>query len=147
MSEFHIRDIPSVLDLIVETETDARIFINDNEISDFEKIKLWGIRERIADITKLIKIGKNKLIFTARIPSWLGPHAMPMSFLRGDFRLAENTTLIKADCCIKPDIWTVQGYLNYSGKGTYRSEFELGDVKAAVLEIPTTDVVSIKVNG
>jgi len=147
MAEFHIKDLPSALELIVETENDARIFINDREITDFEKIRLWGIRERTADILPFVKTGKNKLVFTARIPSWHGPHSMPMSFLRGDFRLAENTTLIKEDGSILPDIWTKQGYPNYSGKGTYTTTFTLNEAKHVVLEIPTSDVVCVTVNG
>ncbi len=146
---FTIDAMPTRLKLIIETEDGCSVYINGNEItSELKKIKLWGIREKEADILKYVRKGVNVLVFKSNVPSWKGPHVMPASFLKGNFKLGENTTLKKLSKAIKPEIWTTQGYRNYAGEATYKTSFELDAVPScAVLNVPTTDIVKVIVNG
>ncbi len=146
---FTIEDMPSRLKLIIETEDGCEVLVNGNDVTkELKHIKLWGIREKEADIIKYAREGVNTLVFVSKVPAWKGPHVMPASYLKGDFRLGDNVTLQKPQSSIKPDIWTKQGYRNYSGDATYTTTFELDAVpKCAMLTVPTSDMVKVVVNG
>lgn len=146
---FTVEDMPSRLRLIIETEDGCTVLINGNDITaELKKIKLWGIREKEADILKYVREGVNTLVFKSKVPAWKGPHVMPASFLQGDFKLGDNTTLKKLGKAIKPAIWTTQGFRNYSGEATYSTTFEMETIPScAMLNIPTSDIVKVTVNG
>ncbi len=146
---FTIKNMPSRLKLMIETDEHSQVLINGHDVtSELKRVRYWGIREKEVDILKYVHKGENALVFKARVPSWLGPHSQPASHLRGDFKLEGISTLVKTSTKIKPEIWTNQGFKNYSGVATYSTSFELDKAPAtAVLKVPTTDVVKVIVNG
>lgn len=147
-AEFVVKDIPSELELIVELEKDMKVFLNGEDITGSLKHKrIWGIREAVCDVQSKIKQGVNTFITIAYMPDWKAPHGAASAYVKGSFKLDENNAIIKADGKINPDIWTKQGYLHFSGTGTYTTKVDIKDYKKVLISVPTTDVVEIVVNG
>lgn len=139
--------LPELLELVTELEEGMIVFLNGRRVENFEPLRLWGIREAKADITDIVHTGLNTIVIISRVPAWGAPHTIPSAYIRGGFCLDKSDFLIEPARTIKPECWTRQGYRYYSGNGTYSTNFNIGAYKSVKLHIPTTDAVSIKVNG
>ncbi len=147
VARFHVNDIPEILELIVELEDEMVVYLNGTRLSGFESIRLWGIRDASLNIAGHIRLGENTLFVTAKVPSWSAPHSIPSILLRGQFKLSSNDVLIAPDQQLKPECWTKQGFPYFSGNGTYRTTFDLEEFRKVCICVPTTDIVTVSVNG
>lgn len=147
IASFNVDSIPETLEFIAELEDGMEVYLNGSRLDRWESIRLWGIRNAKADVSAVIRKGTNVLVVIARVPDWGGPHAIPSAVLRGDFGVGEEDRMTVPARTLASDSWTRQGYRYYSGKGTYRTTFELPDFDRVRIRIPTTDVVRISVNG
>jgi hypothetical protein len=116
-------------------------------LDGWEPVRLWGIRNARVDVSDQVRKGTNVIVIVSRVPDWGGPHAIASAMLRGNFGVGEDDRMTKPVRTVKPEHWTRQGYRYYSGKGTYVTTFELPDFDQVRIRIPTTDVVSVSVNG
>jgi len=146
-ARFEIAEIPDYLELFNEVVDDGELWLNGHRLTDFTKVKEWGVRDSVTEITPYVRVGTNVLIMVNRMPSWKGPHQMPSAVVRGAFRLRDGAIGVLSDE-IKPAMYTTQGWRYYSGDASYIGSFRLDEKPARVMiSLETVDVAEIIVNG
>jgi len=148
-ARFEILDMPKTLELFTEIVDDAELWLNGTLLSGYKTVMERGPRDKVTDITGLVKPGTNVLVMIHRMPAWAGPHQMPISIVRGDFRLDDAERIVADYDAIDVNrYFTQQGLRYYQGELCYENSFTLdADAKKVIVKLETSEVAEVIVNG
>jgi hypothetical protein len=130
----------------------VKILLNDEPVTGFEDGRYIDHLIREADVTGMVKKGKNVLrIHTTTQLAPAGNLSVP-AYLIGDFALEgrpDEWKITKEPGKVKTGSWADQGYPYFSGTASYKQKVKLGAMKGRVLlrmEKPA-DMAEIIING
>lgn len=126
----------------------VQITLNGQHVKGFEEGSYLDHYIREADVTGLVKKGKNVIrILTHTQLAEAGNLSYP-AYLLGDFAL-DGKKLVPEPGKLKTGSWTDQGYPYYSGIGIYKQKVKLDTVKGkAILRMDKpADTAEVIVNG
>ncbi|MDD4679490.1 MAG: glycosyl hydrolase [Clostridia bacterium] len=144
--DFVLDEIPEKLELISELYYKQSFYLNGKIVDPGVRTRIWSADNAVADITGIVKPGKNRLVCLAELFDFEMTYYMPFAVLRGDFRVYEDVITQKAGGN-KPSFWNDQGYRYYAGDGVYECEFYLDKFKKVSLTLETNDVAEVFING
>lgn len=159
-AEFTLKDIPSDLAVVVDSDRYEMVWLNGKRIEEMEPCLLWDRKNLRFRLKTHVRIGKNILVIGARPTKyfsksmWAGlirPNFVDPVVLSGNFQVADGKRgiLIQRETMIKTGSWTGQGYPNFAGTGIYSQDVTLKSIPGkAYLEIEKAkDIVEVRVNG
>jgi hypothetical protein len=146
---FRVDAAPGELALVTEDLGEAcRVTLNGQPVADFAPARVWDWLNLSAEVGGLVRRGENELVLETQTPAWDGPHAPPLTALRGDFAVL-GKAMAEPVTRLGPGSWADQGYPNYVGTAEYRWECQLpplpGPVFVAADDV--AHVAALVVNG
>ena len=109
--------------------------------------RVWHYANPLYDLTGIVRDGANRLVCVSRVPPFSSGLQVPAAVLRGDFRMFPDRVLTQKPGTNRLDVWNGQGYLCYTGCGTYSAVFDAPADSRFVLRPDTKDVFEVFVNG
>ncbi len=145
--DFELDSMPDVMDLIGEANTDVRWYLNGERLFQTGTRRVWHYANPVFDLTGTAQQGTNRLVGICTMPDVELDYAMPAAVIRGDFRVWPDLKITTRPGGNALDYWNGQGYYFYTGDGVYTAEFTAAEADRVFLELTTTDVAEVFVNG
>ena len=157
--EFQVKDLPKKLSLVVDSVDFHTVILNGQKFTKSKEYFLWGHENRIFDIAKALKKGKNTLVLQAhtseyassRISFFHTNEILEPIVLHGDFAVQYKdraTTLTSLPKQLTIGDLCQQGLPNYLGDVTLKMTLPQGVApKAILLHDVSAGAVSVSING
>ena len=148
--DFEVESLPEVLELIGEPHEDTRWYLNSERLFQTGARREFNYASPVFDLTGVAKPGRNRLVCISTMPDveMDAPlYPMPFAMLKGDFRIFPDARITTDPGTNELDYWNGQGYYFYTGDGVYSADFTAKAGDSICIEIDTTDIVEVFVNG
>ncbi|MBR2885504.1 MAG: hypothetical protein IKB93_12090 [Clostridia bacterium] len=146
--DFWIDALPESLELVSDPQYQTIWYLNDEQLYQTSSKRVWHYANPVFDISSVVLSGKNRLVSVRKLPEYDNSgFSLPAAVLKGDFRVFEDTILTQKPGTNKIDYWNEQGYMFYTGDGIYSAQFTLSKNENVTLELQTTDVAQVTING
>ncbi len=148
-ARFDIVELSDGLEIFSEISDGDELWLNGVKLGGYRRVREWGVRDSVTDISHCARRGGNILLLLSRVPEWKGPHRMPSVVVRGDFRL-DGERIARLTHDVRPESYTAQGWRYFGGEVSYKTQFMLNDkdnFEEIILKVNTRDVVEAVVNG
>lgn len=145
--DFCMDFLPSKLELVSDPQYNVRWYLNSQQLYQTGTKRQWHYANTVFDLDTVAKEGKNRLISICTVPDYQGTFLPPTAALMGDFRFFDDCILTQKAGGNEIDFWNGQGYRCHTGVGIYTAEFVLEKKQCVWLEMETTDVAEVWVNG
>ena len=146
--DFVVDEVPQVLELISDPQYNTVWYLNNEQIYQSDSRRVWHYANPVYDLSGIAIPGKNRLIAICTLPSYnSAAFPLPCAVLKGSFRFFEDQILTQKPGGNELRCWNDQGYMCYTGDGSYIGTFQAAADEAVILEIDTKDVVQVFVNG
>lgn len=132
----------------------VEITVNGERVDEFEPGKRLDRLILEADITKMVRPGRNEVLVVSGSAAGPPTALQQMLWIEGDFAVhpvAEREVIFAPDHCMRISSWTSQGYPYYSGSVVYRQWATIPETmryrRFFVRFESVKDLVEIRVNG
>ncbi len=144
-------DVAGPVSLQLEVKYVRALRVNGQPVPFAVNTRFWGVNNFTTEITQLLRAGENVIEVDGQLPDWVGIHALPFAFLRGDFLVrpgtdADTVTTVHTRA-VRPGSLLEQGYRYFIGDGVYRSTFTAARGENIRVNFDTPDAARLCVNG
>ena len=145
--EFELDGIPPVFELVTDPEPETFWVLGGAALPEARFERVWTRRNPVYDLRGAVRPGRNRLVSFCTPPAGGGWAGVPPAVLRGDFRQYPDRkiTLRPGGNAVAP--WDGQGYLCYTGDGTYSAEFTAPGAGRVLVRPETRDAFEVFCNG
>lgn len=145
--DFTVDELPEVLELVSDPQWNTVWYLNNEQLYQTDARRIWHYANPVFDLSGVAVPGKNRLVSICTLPEYEAPFPLPCAVLKGSFRFFKDQILTQKPGGNAFDYWNDQGYMCYTGKGTYSAAFAAPSSGRVILEISTKDVAEVVVNG
>ncbi|MBE6929289.1 MAG: hypothetical protein E7463_03325 [Ruminococcaceae bacterium] len=145
--DFTVETVPADLCFVTDPGREIAWYLNEEQLYQTSSQRVWHYANPVFDIHDIAVPGKNRLIAICTMPSYQGGFTLPCAVLKGDFRVFEDKVLTQKPGTNELTYWNDQGYTFHTGDGIYKASFEAPADSRVILELATTDVAEVFVNG
>ncbi|MBQ3049586.1 MAG: hypothetical protein IJC94_06490 [Oscillospiraceae bacterium] len=146
--DFTVDTVPENLKFVSDPTYSPVWYLNNEQVYQTGATRLWHYANPVFDISSIAVPGKNRLVAIFTVPEYkYASFDLPCAALKGDFRVFGDFTLTQKPATNELTYWNDQGYAIHTGDGIYTAEFTAPAEGRVVLEMETTDVTEVTVNG
>jgi hypothetical protein len=145
--DFTLDFIPEDLEMVTDPTFNTVWYINNEQLYPSSVQRVWHYANQVYSLSDCVKLGKNRMISICTVPECDKSYAVPCAMIRGSFKVYSDFVITDRAVESKIDFWNGQGYALYAGDGIYKARFNVKEKTGARLELETSDVTEIFVNG
>lgn len=145
--DFTVDAVPRDLRLISDPTYGIAWYLNNEQLYQTAAQRVWHYANPVFDLSHVAVPGRNRLVAVFTLPDYPATFDLPCAMLQGDFRVFGDFVLTQKPALSQLTYWNDQGYACYTGDGLYAAEFKAPADGKVILEMETTDVAEVYVNG
>lgn len=145
--DFTVETVPPKLELLSDPQLNTVWYLNYEQLYQTGTKRVWHYANPVFDLAGVAKSGKNRLVGICTYPDYERSFMLPCAVLTGEFRFFPDQVITQKPGENRLDYWNNQGYLCYTGQGSYFGAFTLEKPAPVWLQLQSTEVVEVFVNG